>query len=82
MTKSLSSNLTRRSGQPNPCRATMRGIAGDQVPTEQPCEEGQATKSLSSNLARRSKRPSPYRETLRGGADDQVPAEKPYQRLA
>jgi hypothetical protein len=35
-TKSLSSNLVRRSGRPSPCRATLRDRAGDQVPTEQP----------------------------------------------
>jgi hypothetical protein len=35
-TKSLSSNLTRQDGRPSPCRETLRGGAGDQVPVEQP----------------------------------------------
>jgi hypothetical protein len=48
-TKSLPSNLTRRSRQPSPCRANPRGRKGDQVPMKQTHEAGRATKYLSSN---------------------------------
>lgn len=71
--KSLPSNLARRSGQLDLCRATLRGRADNQVPAEQPCKAEQVTKSLSSNLARQRGQPSSYRATLRGGANDPSP---------
>jgi hypothetical protein len=60
-------------------RATLRGGADDQVPTEQPCKAERATKSMSSNLARRSGWSSPCRATSRGRLDDQVLAEQPNE---
>jgi hypothetical protein len=75
--KSLSSIPARRSRRPSPCRATLWGGAGDQVPAQQSREAERATKSLPSSLARRSGWPSPYRATLWGGADDQVLTEQP-----
>jgi hypothetical protein len=63
--KTISSNLTRRSGWPSYYWETLRGGADDQVLAEQPCEAERATKSLPpSNLARRSKQPSICRATL------------------
>jgi hypothetical protein len=78
-TKSLPTNLVRRSGQPSPHQADSWGKAGDQVPVEQPCDTERTTKYPLSRLERQRGRPSPCRESSRDGAVDQVPAEQPRE---
>lgn len=60
------------------CRASLRGRAGDQAPTEQVCEAVRTTKSPQSKSTRWDERLSLRRASLRGRTSDQGPAEQVY----
>lgn len=74
--KPLLSNPTRRSGQPSVCRATLRGVAYDQVSAEQPYEAEHMAKF---NPMRLRVWTSLYRATLWDAEDDQLCTKQPYE---